>query len=153
MNDQNTYSFLFNGTPFTVTVACKQSMDSLPFVSLPPAAPPGSALCRRTGSLGHGPQNCSLTLSLNHFSLLHYPVKTLSIPSLLFTVRNPCRVCFQTAGVSCAQQDTGSSSRAGICAHVRGHATPRVSDARGREHKYSVKRSSRAFPRAFAAHK
>ena len=27
----------------------------------------GRSLCRRAGSLGHGPQNCSLTLSLNHF--------------------------------------------------------------------------------------
>ena len=81
----------------------------------------GRSLRRRASPLGHGPQNCSLTLSLNHSSLLHYPVKTISIPSLLFTVRNPCRVCFQTAGVSCAQQAAGSSSGAGICAHVRGH--------------------------------
>lgn len=39
MNDQNTYSFLFNGTPFTVTVDCKQSIGSSSFVSLAPVIP------------------------------------------------------------------------------------------------------------------
>ena len=42
----------------------------------------------------------------------------ISIPSLLFTVRNPCRVCSQTAGVSCVWRDAGPSSKSKVSSGI-----------------------------------